>query len=106
MIAFQNITSSLTLTDLQVTSLGLVADCSNADITVTLPTIGIESKHGTLVYITKSDSTLNYVHVVKDDGTDFNLVGFDILSSNFPYDISIFMIVNNTWYCAWAGNFS
>jgi hypothetical protein len=102
MIAFQKVSQSTTFDNFQSGESGLIVDCSNGDVTITMPTAEIDKKQGMVVYVAKSDSTLNSVYVVKSDGSSFNGHLTSIGCSN-PYQFLILIAAGSDWRYAWRG---
>lgn len=105
MIGYRKIAQSTTFSDFPSGEVGILADCSNGDVYVTLPTANLSNRDGSIVYLAKTDSTLNYIWVQKDDGAAFN-EGSTIKSQNYPYDTLILTVVAGKWYVAWQAAWS
>lgn len=107
MIAFKTYTQSQTLTYEPVGEMtGCLMDCTNGDVTITLPEPTAAMEGCQIVFI-KTDDTLNEAFVTLESGDTFNGTSYSTYYS--PYarlDAFIVSVVNGNWvyiFNAWIG---
>lgn len=99
MIAFTKYTTSATFKFDPVGEIvGCLLDCTNGDVTITLPT-PTASMEGCQVALIKTDDTLNEAFVTTESGQTWNGTAYTTYYS--PYarlDLFMATVINQEWY--------